>query len=128
MLSAALASLEDSKERTALHWAAANGHKAVVRLLFEKSADVDAKSSMGQTALQSASSTLYVISVKSAKRLLLSRASVARSFGASSTPLRYLIAVVVASISWTMLAVKSTTVMRFIMTESRLIQRLLVDD
>jgi ankyrin repeat protein len=36
---------------TALHWAAEEGHEAVVRLLLEHKADVDAKNEDGETAL-----------------------------------------------------------------------------
>jgi ankyrin repeat protein len=41
----------DSSGTTALSWAARNGHEAVVRLLLEKGADVEAKAKYGETAL-----------------------------------------------------------------------------
>ena len=40
-----------SSRRRALHWAARSGHEAVVRLLLEKGARVDAKDGLGSTAL-----------------------------------------------------------------------------
>ena len=43
---------KDDYGATALHRAAANGYKAAVRLLLEKSADVDAKDHRRRTALQ----------------------------------------------------------------------------
>src|SRR5213075_2022087 len=50
-------SLKDSTGRSALHWAASNGHKAAVRLLLEHKADVDAKDGLfGRTALHEAAS------------------------------------------------------------------------
>ena len=41
----------DRDGRTALIWAAQDGHEAVVRLLLEKGADVEAKDRDGRTAL-----------------------------------------------------------------------------
>ena len=45
----------DSERRTALMCAARGRHEAVVRLLLEKGADLEAKDSNGLTALQVAS-------------------------------------------------------------------------
>jgi ankyrin repeat protein len=42
---------KDRSESTALHLAAGNGHKAVVRLLVEKGAYIDSKDNSGWTAL-----------------------------------------------------------------------------
>ena len=44
----------DLNMSTAQHWAAENGHEAVVRLLLENGAGVDVKSSNGRTALNEA--------------------------------------------------------------------------
>jgi len=45
---------KDGDRTTALYWAAGNGHEAVVRLLLEHHADVNAKDSDGATALYEA--------------------------------------------------------------------------
>jgi hypothetical protein len=45
---------KNNSEQTALHWAARNGHEAVVRLLLEAKADVEAKDNDRQTALHCA--------------------------------------------------------------------------
>jgi ankyrin repeat protein len=37
-----------------LHWAAEKGHEAMVWLLVEKGADIEAKDSLGRTALRTA--------------------------------------------------------------------------
>ncbi|MCJ1270776.1 hypothetical protein MMC22_010673 [Lobaria immixta] len=44
----------DNKKRTALMWAAQGGHQAVVWLLLEKGADVNARNKYGKTALYEA--------------------------------------------------------------------------
>jgi ankyrin repeat protein len=41
---------KDDDGRTALHWAAENGHEAEVRLPLEHKADVDTKTVSGKTA------------------------------------------------------------------------------
>lgn len=48
----------DSKNRTALMWAAANGHTSVVEFLHGIGADINAKDSDGQTALMYATTRL----------------------------------------------------------------------
>jgi hypothetical protein len=45
---------KDSHGRTALYWAAGNGHEAVVKLLLDKGADLEAKDEWGQTPLSQA--------------------------------------------------------------------------
>jgi hypothetical protein len=62
------------------------------------------------------SSTLYLKSVRRARRLVASRASLARSVGASFTSLMYLMAFAVVSMSWIMVAAKPTTVTASMMT------------
>ena len=44
----------DDRRKTALMWAATRGHEAVVRLLLEKGADIDAKDGDGMTAFMEA--------------------------------------------------------------------------
>lgn len=45
---------KDEDDRTALSWAAINGHASIAKLLLEKGADFDWKDNDGQTALSSA--------------------------------------------------------------------------
>ncbi|KAH6961909.1 hypothetical protein BKA56DRAFT_679471 [Ilyonectria sp. MPI-CAGE-AT-0026] len=40
--------LKDEKRETALHWAAENGHEAVMRLLLEHKADIDGRCTEGR--------------------------------------------------------------------------------
>ncbi|KAL9117500.1 MAG: hypothetical protein Q9187_005963 [Circinaria calcarea] len=44
----------DNRKKTALIWAAEGGHEAIIQLLLEKGADVDAKDENGHTALHEA--------------------------------------------------------------------------
>jgi ankyrin repeat protein len=47
----ALASPGQTRTRTALHWAAQNGHVSIVRQLIENGAEVNAKDVLGRTPL-----------------------------------------------------------------------------
>ena len=63
----------DSKDteygRTPLSWAAENGHEAVVKLLLNSRADIDAEDNYGWTALQLAAFNLH----EEVERLLMEK-------------------------------------------------------
>jgi ankyrin repeat protein len=48
-----------SEGRTQLHWAARNGHEAIVRLLLEHQADTDVKTTHGRTVLHGATESKH---------------------------------------------------------------------
>ncbi|RYP13683.1 hypothetical protein DL765_006765 [Monosporascus sp. GIB2] len=78
--------LTDSTRRTPLLWAAGNGHEAVVRLLLEKSAELESGSSSGQTPLSWAAENGREAVVK----LLLEKGAELESGDSSSrTPLSW---------------------------------------
>src|SRR5205814_1539407 len=55
---------KDQGGQTALHWAAWNGHEAVVKLLLEKGAEPESKDQDGQTALHRAAENGHKAVVK----------------------------------------------------------------
>jgi hypothetical protein len=76
--------LQDSYGRTPLSWAAENGHKAVVKLLLEAKADVNAKDNKGQTPLWCAARNGHEAVVK---LLLEAKADVDAKDNGGRTPL-----------------------------------------
>ena len=60
----ASADMQDQDGRTALHWAAENGHEAVVRTLLEKGASADIQDQSGRTALHRAAQNRHEAVIK----------------------------------------------------------------